>query len=138
MNQEQMTLRIRLYLFGAAAHHAALGLALIFTANLFNPDVYADLFLTAPRWVWITTMLFGAVHFTFAGITHSETHARIALIMGAGVGAMWAVAFAFVVGDGIPALTATILFAVLAFKDLVICAGPLCSPLAPVIRAYGP
>jgi hypothetical protein len=135
MTAEQMTLRTRLYLSGAAVRHALLGVALLLVPAAFNPAAYRDLFAIAPKWVWIATLLFGAAHLGYAAATGSEANARFALVVGSGLSVMWATAFLLIVRDGIPAATASILFADLAWKDLVICAGPLRNPLAPAIRA---
>lgn len=131
-----MTLRIRLYLYGASARHLAMGTALIFLPNLFNADVYAELFMVAPRWLWVLTLLCGTFHLAFAAKRRSERQARIALIASSTLSLMWGVTFALIVGDGLPALTATILFFDLCYKDLVICAGSLKDPMAPALRAY--
>jgi hypothetical protein len=134
--EAEMTLRTRMYLYGEATRHLFMGLALIFLPTLFNPTVYAELFTIAPRWAWIASLLIGACHLTYSAFTHNDTQARFALIGASTLALIWGTLFLLIVGDGLPAMTAAILFIDICYMNMVICSGPLRAPIAVVIHKY--
>lgn len=133
----QMTTRARLYLIVSSARHLILGASLLWQGDVYDRSpAFDSLFRIAPHWAWILSLMVGGAHLAYSSAVGSEAHARTALIMSAGISAMWATAFGLIALHGVASVLATVLFGALCLKDLIVCAQPLRSPFEPIVRLY--
>lgn len=125
---EQMTWRAKSYLAVGALRHLIIASAMIFAPQTFDTPAFVELFKIAPYWLWVVSLVLGGLHLSYSALTRSESHARTALTISAAVSFMWATAFGIVVLEGSASMLATVIFASLGLKDLIVCAQPLRSP----------
>lgn len=133
----QMTMRARAYLATTSIQHWMLALVLA-----INPDSFSSASFDTIRDIsygylqpWAAVFVVIASVAAFAALSGNEAYARWALTLSAVTIGFWAISF--MLGTVIGATagpSASIIWAAMVAKDLIVGAYPLAAPLEPLIR----